>query len=127
MEDPPMPAPEQIPWAQLIFASAIGVFVSIMMTTGTIIVARKHQKWYTLLMTAGAVMSLLSRVTSESLSYLSLLDKIPYSIYRNNNGNLYAISQLGNICLAGGFLMTAIWLSRTIAAAKQEGPEVQQP
>jgi hypothetical protein len=85
---------------------------SMLGATGSILIAMRIQRWFTLLMTCGVVLALIVRTLMMTVGTLQILGKMPLETYHRYNDTATSVGIVGNLCFAIGFAATAIYLMR---------------
>jgi hypothetical protein len=108
-----MPPVQEI--AIMLGGTLIALFVSLIITLGSIIISMRLSSWRTLLMVAGAMISLIARTTATAVGYLEMARVVSLATYQRTTGMTYALGTAGNLIFAIGFLALAMYMFRQMA------------
>ena len=108
--------------AAMIFGTCVSILISMLMAAATFFILMRLQTWYSLLMTVGAIFSLLIRLAEVTIGYLQTIQVISLEAYQQSSSFTYALRMTGNLCFAVGFVMVGAYLYRRLAPALRGGP-----
>jgi hypothetical protein len=97
---------------EMILYTITALATSMLGTIGGILLTMRIQRWFTLLMTCGVVLALIMRTLMLTVGTLQTLEKVSLDTYHKYSDTFFAISIIGNLCFAIGFMLTAMYLMR---------------
>lgn len=104
----------------MLLHTLINLFASFLVTTASVIIAIRFQKWHTLLMAVGAILSLCIRIGMNVVGYMQTANVISTDVYHTYTDIFGRVGTATSLAFAIGFLATAMYMLRQFAPSARK-------
>jgi uncharacterized protein involved in response to NO len=101
---------------EMILWSAISLITSMLIAAASILLTLRTARWFTVLMSCGAVFSLFMRTAWMTIGFLENAGKASQPTYQHYSELAYTLGPIGNLIFAIGFVATGIHLNYRLAS-----------
>jgi hypothetical protein len=98
----------------MIWGAAVSLVTWILLGAGSFLLMIRLQRWHTLLMTTGAILTILILIVDTTLGFLQMRDVISQSVWQGTRDITWSLGHISSLCFAIGLAAASLHIYKML-------------